>query len=205
MFDETVEESVISDIDISRKTPTALLYQTGYLTIKEFEVPDLYRLGIPNLEVRQGLFSNLARYYLNEDPTPISRNVREVRKLLEEKRVDEAMERLRTFMAGIPYEFADKATELHYENNLFIIFVLVGVDARPEWHTSQGRIDLLLRMRNVIYVIELKRDGTPEEALEQIREKDYTRQFMGDPRPVVELGVTFSTETRNITAWKVRE
>ena len=51
-------------------------------------------------------------------------------------------------------------------------------------------------------MIELKRDGTPEEALEQIREKDYTRQFLGDPRPVVELGVTFSTETRNITAWK---
>ena len=205
MFDETVEESVLSNIDMSQSTPTALLYQTGYLTIKEFEEPDLYRLGIPNLEVRQGLFKNLARYYLNEDPTPISRNVREVRKLLEERRIDEAMERLRTFMAGIPYEFADKATELHYENNLFIIFVLVGVDARPEWHTSQGRIDLLLRMRNYIYVIELKRDGTPEEALEQIREKDYSRQFQGDPRPVVELGVTFSTETRNITAWKTAE
>ena len=205
MFDETVEESVISDIDISQKTPTALLYQTGYLTIKEFEEPDLFRLGIPNLEVREGLFKSLARYYLNEDPTPISRNVREVRKLLEERRVDEAMERLRTFMAGIPYEFAENAVELHYENNLFIIFVLVGVDARPEWHTSQGRIDLLLRMRNYIYVIELKRDGTPEEALEQIREKDYSRQFLGDPRPVVELGVTFSTKTRNITAWKTAD
>ncbi len=204
MFDETVEESVLSNIDMSQSTPTALLYQTGYLTIKGFEAPDLYRLGIPNLEVRQGLFKNLARYYFNEDITAISTNVREVRKMLEERRVDEAMERLRTFMAGIPYEFAENAVELHYENNLFIIFVLVGVDARPEWHTSQGRIDLLLRMRNYIYVIELKRDGTPEEALEQIREKDYTRQFLGDPRPVVELGITFSTRTRNITAWKVR-
>ncbi len=205
MFDETVEESIISNIDMSQSTPIALLYQTGYLTIKEFEQPNLFRLGIPNLEVRQGLFNSLARYYLNENPIAISRNVREVRKLLEERRIDEAMERLRTFMAGIPYEFAENAVELHYENNLFIIFVLVGVDARPEWHTSQGRIDLLLRMRNYIYVIELKRDGTPEEALEQIREKDYTRQFLGDPRPVVELGVTFSTKTRNITAWKVRE
>ena len=205
MFDETVDAGILSESDISETAPTALLYQTGYLTIKEFEEPDLYRLGIPNLEVREGLFKNLARYYFNQSPTAISRNVREVRKLLEERRVDEAMERLRTFMAGIPYEFAENAVELHYENNLFIIFVLVGVDARPEWHTSQGRIDLLLRMRNFIYVIELKRDGTPEEALEQIREKDYTRQFLGDPRPVVELGVTFSTETRNITAWKVRE
>ncbi len=205
MFDETVEGTTLSASDILNDNPTALLYQTGYLTIKSYERPDRYRLGIPNLEVRKGLFENLAVRYLEKDNNYIYNHVREVRKLLEKRRVDEAMERLRTFMAGIPYEFADKATELHYENNLFIIFVLVGVDARPEWHTSQGRIDLLLRMHNYIYVIELKRDGTPEEALEQIREKDYTRQFMGDPRPVVELGITFSTETRNITAWKTAE
>lgn len=82
------------------------------------------------------------------------------------------------------------------------MFVLIGVDARPEWHTSQGRIDLILSMRNYIYIIELKRDGTPEEALEQIEKKDYARQFAGDPRPIIKLGVTFSTKTRNITAWK---
>ena len=205
MFDETVEGRTLSASDILNDNPTALLYQTGYLTIKAYEEPDRYRLGIPNLEVRKGLFENLAVHYLEKTDADIYSNVYEVRKLLEERRVDEAMERLRTFMAGIPYEFAENAVELLYENNLFIIFVLVGVDARPEWHTSQGRIDLLLRMCNYIYVIELKRDGTPEEALEQIREKDYTRQFMGDPRPVVELGVTFSTKTRNITAWKVRE
>jgi len=116
--------------------------------------------------------------------------------------VDAAMERLQTFMAGIPYEFADKAVELHYENNLFIFFVLVGVDARPEWHTSQGRIDLLLTMRNAIYIIELKLDGTPEEALEQIHKKDYARQFAGDPRPIINVDVSFSTKTRNISAWK---
>lgn len=202
MFDETVERSILTSMDMSTTSPTALLYQTGYLTIKGYEEPDLYHLGIPNLEVRKGLFRNLAHYCFDEDPNAISRNVREVRKLLEEKRVDEAMERLQTFMAGIPYEFAENAVELHYENNLFIIFVLVGVDARPEWHTSQGRIDLLLSMRNCIYIIELKRDGTPDEALAQIHEKDYARQFAGDPRPIVNIGVAFSTKTRNITAWK---
>lgn len=205
MFNESVEESLLSETDIFETTPIALLYQTGYLTIKGYEEPDLYHLGIPNLEVRQGLFQNLARHYLSESPTTISKNVREVRKLLEEKRIDEAMERLRTFMSGIPYEMAEKATELHYENNLFIIFVLIGVDARQEWHTAGGRIDLLLRMRNYIYIIELKRDGTPDEALEQIRKKDYARQFAGDRRPIINLGVTFSTESRNITAWKAEE
>ena len=202
MFTETVEESLLSETDIFETTPIALLYQTGYLTIKGYEKPNLYRLGIPNLEVREGLFKNLARHYMSESPIAISKNVREVRKLLEQGQVDDAVERIRTFMAGIPYEFAEKATELHYENNLFIMFVLIGVDARPEWHTSQGRIDLVLSMRNYIYIIELKRDGTPDEALEQIEEKDYARQFTGDPRPIINLGITFSTKTRNITAWK---
>lgn len=161
--------------------------------------------GLNNLEVRKGLFQNLARYYFDKDDTVIFNHVREVRKLLEAKQIDEAMERLRTLMAGIPYEFADKATELHYENNLFIIFMLIGVDARPEWHTSDGRIDLLLSMRNYIYIIELKRDGTPQEALDQIRKKDYARQFAGDPRPVISLGITFSTPSRNITAWQAED
>ena len=163
------------------------------IEIQSFEMPDVYHLGIPNLEVRKGLFQNLARYYFDKDDTVIFNHVRE------------AMERLRTFMAGIPYEFADKATKLHYENNLFIIFMLIGVDARPEWHTSDGRIDLLLSMRNYIYIIELKRDGTPQEALDQIRKKDYARQFAGDPRPVISLGITFSTPSRNITAWQAED
>ena len=202
MFEETVDESILTSSDIFDTQPTALLYQTGYLTIKRFEKPDDYHLGIPNLEVRKGLFENLAKYYFDKDDTTVFKNVREVRKLLETRNIDEAIERLRTFMAGIPYEFSDKANELHYENNLFIIFMLIGVNARPEWHTSSGRIDLLLSMRNNIYIIELKRDGTPDEALAQIHEKDYARQFTGDPRPIINLGITFSTETRNITAWK---
>ena len=205
MFDETVEVRTLSSNDISNTKPTALLYQTGYLTIKRFEKPDLFHLGIPNLEVRKGLFQNLSDCYVDKDGDRVARNVHEVRKLLESGRIDEAMERLRTFMAGIPYEFADKATELHYENNLFIIFMLIGVDARPEWHTSDGRIDLLLSMRNYIYIIELKRDGTPREALDQICKKDYARQFARDSRPVISLGITFSTSTRNITAWKTAE
>ena len=202
MFDETVEERTLSASDISKTSPTALMYQTGYLTIKHAEGHDLFRLGIPNLEVRRGLFENLAEYFFDKDDIKVTNNMRRVRNLLEEKKIDEAMERLQTFMAGIPYEMSQRATELHYENNLFIIFVLIGVDAKPEWHTSRGRIDLLLRMRNYIYIIELKLDGTPEEALAQIREKDYARQFTDDPHPIVRLGVTFSTETRNIAAWQ---
>ena len=161
MFEETVDESILTSSDIFDTQPTALLYQTGYLTIKRFEKPDEYHLGIPNLEVRKGLFENLAKYYFDKGDAVVYNHVRQVRKLLETRNIDEAMERLRTFMAGIPYEFSEKANELHYENNLFIIFMLIGVNARPEWHTSNGRIDLLLSMRNNIYIIELKPVSLP--------------------------------------------
>ena len=203
-FSESVEESQLSSADISENEPISLLYQTGYLTIKGYDRP-FYRLGIPNLEVREGLFNNLARYYLKEKSTVIFKYVYKVRQLLEVGNVDEAMDRLQTFMAGIPYEFAQKAPELHYENNLFIIFMLIGVEARPEWHTSQGRIDMLLQMRNYIYVVELKLDKAPEKALDQIEKKDYARQFKYDPRPLIRLGITFSTETRNISAWSTEK
>ena len=201
-FTESVEQNMLSTSDISEAEPVSLLYQTGYLTIKDYDRP-LYRLGIPNLEVREGLFNYLARYYLKQKQTAIYKYVSKVRRLLEAGDVDGAMERLQTFMAGIPYEFSEKAPELHYENNLFIIFMLIGVDARPEWHTSHGRIDMLLKMRNYIYIVELKLDKAPEKALAQIEKKDYGRQFKADPRPLVRVGVTFSTETRNISAWSV--
>ena len=203
LFNETVMAKTLSTSDISRASVTALLYQTGYLTIKDYEEPDRYHLGIPNREVRKGLFEDLASYCFHTDDDTVNNNVYEVRQLLEAGKVDEAMKRLQTFMAGIPYEFAQKATEYHYEHNLFIIFVLIGVDARPEWHTSQGRVDMLLQMRNYIYIVELKRDKTPEEALDQIEEKDYGRQFRSDPRPIIRLGITISTKTRNIAAWSV--
>ena len=202
-FTESVEQNMLSASEIFKANPVALLYQTGYLTIKGYDAPDIYHLGIPNLEVRKGLFQGLAEYYLGKDSSDIFKYVSKVRQLLEEGDVNQAMERLKTFMAGIPYEFADKAPELHYENNFFIVFVLIGIDARPEWHTSDGRIDMLLKMRNYIYVVELKLEKAPEEALGQIEKKDYARQFQADPRPVIRLGVTISTETRNISEWSV--
>ncbi|MCI5626486.1 MAG: AAA family ATPase, partial [Porphyromonadaceae bacterium] len=93
MFDETVEERTLSASDISKTSPTALMYQTGYLTIKHAEGHDLFRLGIPNLEVRRGLFENLAEYFFDKDDIKVTNNVRRVRNLLEEKKIDEAMER----------------------------------------------------------------------------------------------------------------
>lgn len=80
---------------------------------------------------------------------------------------------------------------------------LIGIDVKAEVHTSDGRIDLLIETSEYIYIIELKYDGTPEEALRQIENKGYARKFTTDPRRVFRIGVSFSSKHRRIESWKI--
>ena len=107
-----------------------------------------------------------------------------------------------------PYEVIagqkpERDTELHYRNVLFIVFKLVGLYTQVEYHTSQGRIDLVLKTDRYIYVMEFKLNGTAEEALRQIEERQYALPFASDPRQVFKIGVNFSSVTRNIERWLV--
>ena len=101
-----------------------------------------------------------------------------------------------TFLSG-------KLPKIYYENNLYILFSLVGVDTNTEWYTSDGRIDVLVRVPRFIYLLELRLDRPVTEALEQIERKDYARQFESDGRPVIKIGIEFSTRTRNILSWRL--
>lgn len=118
-----------------------------------------------------------------------------------EGNVDSFMRRLQSFFADTPYELA-RDLELHYQNVLFIVFKLMGFYTQVEYHTSQGRVDLVLKTDRYIYVMEFKLDGTVEEALRQIEEKDYTRPFASDSRRLVKVGVNFSNAVRGIENWK---
>ena len=111
--------------------------------------------------------------------------------------VDGFFRRLQSFLADTPYELA-REQELHYQNVLFIVFKLVGLYVQAEYHTSQGRVGLLLQTPDYVYVMEFKLEGTAEEALRQIEEKGYARPFASDTRRVFRIGVNFSRETRNI-------
>lgn len=106
------------------------------------------------------------------------------------------------FFADTPYELA-RELELHYQNVLFIVFKLVGFYVKAEYHTSQGRIDLVLQTDKFIYVMEFKLEGTAEAALRQINEKNYSHPFASDPRKLFKIGINFSNKTRNIERWIV--
>ena len=104
-------------------------------------------------------------------------------------------------MGMIAGQKPERDTELHYRNVLFIVFKLVGLYTQVEYHTSQGRIDLVLKTDRYIYVMEFKLEGTAEEAIAQIEEKHYARPFETDSRKLFKIGINFSNKTRNIERW----
>ena len=93
--------------------------------------------------------------------------------------------------------------ERHYQNVLFIVFKLMGLYTQVEYHTSEGRIDLVLQTPSFVYVMEFKLDGTAQEAMDQINEKRYALPFAKDSRKVLKVGVNFSAQQRNIEHWLV--
>lgn len=202
MFSEKVDDSELAQVDTHSTSPLALMFQTGYLTVKDYDKRrNLYRLGIPNREVREGLFKGLGGIYLNLNQQKVMSLAFDIRIFLEDGEVEKAMEHIKSYLAGIPYELSNGMPEIYFENNLYILLNLIGIDASAEWHTSSGRIDMLLRMPSYIYVMELKLDGTPQEALNQIESKEYALQFKYDGRQIVKVGINFSKETRNIDTW----
>ena len=206
---EETDAETLDGVDSVDSDPIPVIYQSGYLTIKGYDAEfGMYRLGFPNLEVEEGFVKYLLPFYANvsasKTPFEISRFIREIRS----GDYDAFFRRLQSFFADTPYETItglkpDRDTELHYQNVLFIVFRLIGLYTRVEYHTNRGRIDLVLQTDRYIYVMEFKLNGTAEEALHQINEKQYIQPFVSDGRQIVKIGVNFSSETRNIEKWVV--
>ena len=202
--DLTGYEAGTSELDcIQAKVdnPIAVLYQSGYLTIKGYDKDvRLYSLDFPNEEVKEGFVNFLMPYYTpiseTESPAFIGKFVREVKA----GKVDDFMRRLKALMADTPYELI-RDLENHYQNVMYIITKLMGLYIQAEYRTSRGRIDLLIGTDKYVYIIELKLDGSAEEALSQINAKDYALPFSVDGREVVKIGANVTSETRNLERW----
>ena len=203
MAHEETSADVLNSIDSTSDNPIPVIYQSGYLTIKGYDREfETYRLGFPNREVEEGFVKYLMPFYANinavESSFEIQKFVREVRS----GDYNSFFRRLQSFFADTTYEVI-RDQELHYENVLFIVFKLLGFYTKVEYHTSEGRIDLVLQTDKFIYIMEFKLNGTAEEALQQINDKHYALPFETDGRKLFKIGVNFSAETRNIEKWIV--
>ena len=204
MAHEETSISVLNSIDSASDNPIPVIYQSGYLTIKGYDEEfGIYSLGFPNREVEEGFIKFLLPFYAN---TNAVESEFEIQKFVREIRIgdyDSFFRRLRSFFADTPYELI-RDLELYYQNVLFIVFKLVGFYVKAEYHTSEGRIDLVLQTDKFVYVIEFKLDGTAEDALRQINEKHYALPFeAGGNRRLFKIGVNFNAKMRNIEKWIV--
>jgi hypothetical protein len=203
MTREELFEDTLNSIDIMDENPLPLLYQSGYLTIKDYDKRfGTYVLGFPNREVEEGFVKYLVPFYSpNKVEKPqmfIANFVRDI----EKGNAEGFMQRVETFFAGGDYQVAGKM-ELYLQNTLWALFKLLGLYVDVERHTTDGRMDILVQTPGYIYILELKVDQSADTALQQIEEKQYAAPFAHDPRTLYKIGINFSSETRRITEWKV--
>ncbi len=184
-------------------SPVAVLYQSGYLTIKGYDKEDdVYILGFPNQEVERGFVRALVPYYTGIKDQNRDAFFIQFAKDVRQGRPEDFMLRLQTVLASNDYRVAgDK--ELYFQNTVKLIFWMLGFKVDVERVTSNGRIDVTIKTKDYIYVLELKLDGTAEDALQQIKDKQYARPFQMDSRKLYMIGVNFSSATRTIEKWLI--
>ena len=181
-----------------------LLYQSGYITIKDYnKILDLYTLDIPNKEVRLGLMESLLPNYVGNETPEATTMVAYLFYDIQNGDMDSALRRLQTFLSTIPYCDNTKY-EGHYQQLFYVIFSLLNYYVDIEVRTPRGRVDVVLRTKTTLYVMELKLDKTAGEAMEQINLKNYPERFALCGLPVVKVAINFDSERCTIGEWKLQ-
>ena len=183
---------------------TPLLYQSGYLTIKDYDADaDLYLLDIPNHEIRIGLLESLLPSYV-ELPAPQKDSLMAgMYRALKKRDMDAALQLMQAYLLTIPYT-NNTAYEGHYQQVLYILFSLLGYYADVEVHTATGRVDLVLRTQTDLYLIEVKLNADAQTAMRQIDLKDYPARFAQCGLPLTKVGINFDQQTRTISEWEIK-
>ena len=190
-----------------------LLYQSGYLTIKDYNRKlNMFTLGIPNNEVRVGLTANLLPLYTYPNTYRSSSFAMQFNEAIYYEDLEKALVAMRAYLAGIPYPEGGKEIledmekcEYYYETIFYLMFSFMNRHIQTQVKTCRGRADMVMHTAKAIYVFELKINKSAQEALEQIDEKGYMIPYTADGRKLVKCGISFSTKTRTIEKWIIKE
>ena len=214
-FDGVEVRAADFDLPIESMTDALpLLYQTGYLTIKDYDADAMvYTLAMPNREVRAGLLSGLLPAYTGLASRDVDSGFAyKIYIALRRGDAEQAMQVLQSYMASIPYidgfkkKLADAASkEAFYEYTMYLILSSLNSYVRTQVRCAGGRADMVVLMPDATYVFELKVSGTAAEALQQIDSKDYALPYKADGKRIVKIGVKFNPDTRVPEEWIVAE
>ena len=186
--------------------PIPVLFQSGYLTLKEYHPEDgSFTLGFPNEEVYRGFASSLYLYYTDnqwDERNALADAYRSFRR--GESSLEDFIEAIRTWYAAIPYSITDKnQNEQLYQSMFYALMIALNADVSAEQQTADGRMDVVLKMQEAIYILEFKYGQTARNAIRQVKEKDYAVVFAADPRPVYAVGLSIDRKHRTIAGYEV--
>ncbi len=192
-----------SSYEIEKIRVEPLLYQTGYLTIKDYnQESDIYTLSYPNKEVNVAFIRYLTDYFTPVNKEIATSLIEKLRLALMENNLNDVFEKvLKVFYAKIEYDIKLKH-EKYYQTIFYILFMMLGVRIKTEVKTNDGRMDAVVETDSHIYIFEFKLDKSTKEALEQIKEKEYYNKYLLDKRNLVLVGVNFNSETGEIADWE---
>ena len=203
-----MEEFVDYKADVEKPLP--MIYQSGYLTIKDYNIDfNTFLLDFPNDEVKNGFLTMVASSYL-KPKEETGGWIRDVVMAMRKGETDNIKTLFTSFLSSIPYTMRrkedEKERERYFQYTFYLIMRLISVyTVYTEKVQSQGRVDCIVETPQYVYIFEFKLDGTAEEALQQIEEKGYAREYDSDKRQVFKIGASFSSETGTIGEWKIKE
>lgn len=193
-------ESDLSTKESYLNSPVALLFETGYVTIKGYDKESqMYTLGLPNKEVAMSFSKALLPVYSGNGVSETDRLFVKMREALIDGKPEYFLDLISTFMEGNPYSNTEmRLREIYFKNNLFILLRALGFEPQTERETCRGRIDLILQTRRRIYIFELKTGRTPQEALQQIEQRGYALPYRHSDRQVILIAANYDPESNNI-------
>ena len=203
MLSKWYETSYFIDYRANTEDPLAMLYQSGYLTIKEVQMQqmgfDTYRLDYPNMEVKSGFVDMLSnRYFAGDGYTVV---IRQLVQSLGVADLDTFRKTLTAYLASVDYAMR-KDKEYHFQYTLYLIFSLMSTyNVKVERHNSQGRADMIVETDKHVYIFEFKLDGTAKEALRQIEDTGYALPYANDARAIHKIGISFGKQSGTIDDW----
>jgi hypothetical protein len=198
--------SLLKDYSADNPDPTPLLYQSGYLTIADYDPEDCeYTLAFPNNEVKYGFLQSLMPEYVSDCGSSSGLDVFTFRRYIKKGDLESIRKVLTALFARITYTSSKAPFEHYFQTVIYLVFTLLGQFTDCEMHTFSGRIDCRVMTRDFIYLFGFKRDESAEKALQQINDKEYTLPFAADSRKLYKIGISFDSDKRCLADWKVEE
>lgn len=183
----------------------SLLFQTGYLTILDQPLPELFVLGYPNREVKASLLQYLVGSFAHRQQVESLPTVLRWRQALEEGDLEQFFHLVENLFGNIPERIFREKTEAAYHSVIYTALSLMGIYIRCEVGMGDGYIDAVVETSSRVYLMEFKVGYTPEDALEQVRRRRYSKAYEGDDREVLAVGVSFSTTYKGVADWEVQQ